>query len=147
MWESRCRRDTGPALRQAAWEKNISSSAEASARNELLLRRGSSQGRAPKNACVGGTSVNTFFSASRLPLPPPRCGNAATLSLCGPWMWASDTTPGYWAQAHTRPRCVRVDAPILPCLRGGSQKYSRNAPRAESLTARGLPLVERACGR
>jgi hypothetical protein len=60
---------------------------------------------------------------------------------------ASATTPGYSAQAHTRPRCVRVDAPILPCLRGGSQKYLRNAPRAENLSARELPLAVRACGR
>ena len=60
---------------------------------------------------------------------------------------ASATTPGYSAQAHTRPRCVRVDAPILPCLRGGSQKYLRHAPRAENLSARELPLAVRACGR
>jgi len=60
---------------------------------------------------------------------------------------ASATTPGYSAQAHTRPRCVRVDAPILPCLRGGSQKYLRHAPRTENLSARELPLAVRACVR
>jgi hypothetical protein len=60
---------------------------------------------------------------------------------------ASVTTPGYSALSHTPPRCVLVDAPILPCLRGGSQKYSHNLPRADNLSARGLPLVVRACGR
>jgi hypothetical protein len=37
------------------------------------------------NACFEGTTVNTFCAASRLPLPPPRCGNAAALPLRGPW--------------------------------------------------------------
>jgi hypothetical protein len=60
---------------------------------------------------------------------------------------ASATTPGYSAQAHTPPRSVRVDAPILPCLRGGSPKYSGQAPRAENLTARGVPLAVRGGGR
>jgi hypothetical protein len=83
--------DTGPALRQAAWEKNISSLAEASARNELLLRRGSSRGRAPKNACVGGTSVNTFFF-----------GEQAAITAAALWkrchivsLWAVDVGVGY----------------------------------------------------
>ena len=40
----------------------------------------------PQNACFEGTSVNTFCAARRLPLPPPRCGNAATLPLRGLWM-------------------------------------------------------------
>jgi hypothetical protein len=70
------------------------------------------------------------------------------LRLCvGRGCGASASTPGCSAQAHTPPRSVRVDAPILPCLRGGSQKYSGHAPRAENLTARGVPLAVRACGR
>jgi hypothetical protein len=60
---------------------------------------------------------------------------------------ASATTPGYSTQAHIPPRSVRVAAPILPCLRGGSQKYSGHAPRTESFTARGISLAIRACGR
>jgi hypothetical protein len=47
VWESRCRRDTGPVLRRAARVKDFSSPAEASARIELLLRRGSSRDGAP----------------------------------------------------------------------------------------------------
>jgi hypothetical protein len=74
LWQSRCRRDTSPVLRPAAWKKDISSSAEASARNELLLRRGSSRGRAPKNANVGGASVDTFF-----------CGKQAAVTAAALW--------------------------------------------------------------
>jgi hypothetical protein len=42
---------------------------------------------APQNACFEGISVNTFCAARRLALPPPRCGNAATLPLREPWMY------------------------------------------------------------
>jgi hypothetical protein len=59
-----------------------------------LLRRGSSRDGAPPNACFEGASVNTFCAASRLPLPPPRCGNAATLPLRGPWVYVAGYSPG-----------------------------------------------------
>ena len=95
LWESRCRRYTGPVLRRAVRAKDLSSSAEASARIELLLRRGSSRdGATPPKACFEGTSVNTFCAASRLPLTPPRCGNAVTLPLRGPWMYVVGYSPG-----------------------------------------------------
>ena len=65
---------------------------------ELLLRRGSSRDGAPPkkltNACFEGSSVNTFCAANRLSLPPPCCGNAATLPLRGPWMYVVGYSPG-----------------------------------------------------
>ena len=48
LWESRFRKDTGPVLRRAARAKDFSSPNEASARNKILLRRGSSRGRSPQ---------------------------------------------------------------------------------------------------
>jgi hypothetical protein len=49
----------------------------------------------PQNACFEGTSVvNTFCAANRLSLPPPCCGNAATLPLRGPWRYVVGYSPG-----------------------------------------------------
>jgi hypothetical protein len=62
----------------------------------IVERRGSSRdGAPPQNACFEGTSVvNTFCAANRLSLPPPCCGNAATLPLRGPWMYVVGYSPG-----------------------------------------------------
>jgi len=67
----------------AARAKDFSIPAEAPARIELLLRRGSSRGGAPKTPAL---KIH-LCAASRLPLSPPRFGNAATLTLCGPWIY------------------------------------------------------------
>jgi hypothetical protein len=52
-------------------------------------------------------SMNGCVALSRLPLPPPRCGNSAASSLRGPWM----CVVGYnsWLlgpSTHTPPRCA-----------------------------------------
>ena len=147
LWERRCRRDTGPILRREARAKESSSSVEASARIELLSAARVLAGSAPKNACFDGTSVNPFCAASRLPLPPPRSRQRCLYVS----LWAVDVgrrlQPLATRPKHTHHRSVRIDAPILPCLRDGSQKYSRHAPRAGNLRARGKPLVVRACER
>jgi hypothetical protein len=94
LWESRCRRDTGPVLRRAARVKDFSSPAEASARIGHLLRRGSLRdGAPPQNACFKSTSVSKFCAASRLPQKPPRCGKAETLPLREPWMYVAGYSP------------------------------------------------------
>jgi hypothetical protein len=101
----------------------------------------------------GCTSARFTPHAPERPFAAPlkyltRAITSRRASFCvGRGCGASASTPGCSAQAHTPPRSVRVDAPILPCLRGGSQKYSGHAPRAENLTARGVPLAVRACGR
>ena len=82
------------------------------------------------NACFEGTSVNTICAASRLPLPPPRCVNAATSSLRGPWICAVGYNP--WllgSSTHStalfsslRPHLAlfagRVAKVLAPCAEG-----------------------------
>ena len=72
----------------------------------------------PQNACFEGTSVNTFCAARRLPLPPPRCGNAATLSLCEPWMYIVGYSPEVLGLSTLSTTLCSSCALILACLRG-----------------------------
>jgi hypothetical protein len=119
LWESRCHNDTGSVLRRAARVKDFSSPAEPSARIELLLRRGSSRdGATPPKACFEGTSVNTFCAASRLPLKPLRCGNAATLPLRGPWVYVFGYSPGVLGPStHSTALCSSLRPYLGLCAR------------------------------
>jgi hypothetical protein len=75
----------------------------------------------PPNACFEGTTVNTFCAARRLPLPPPRCGNAATLPLRGPWLYVVGYSSGVLGpSAHSTALCSSL-RPHLGLFARGSR--------------------------
>ena len=89
--------------------------------SNFFLRRGSSRDGAPQNACFEATSVNTFCAARRLPLPPTRCGYAASFPLREPWMCVVGYNPGVLGPStHSTTLCSSL-CPHLGLFAQGSR--------------------------
>jgi hypothetical protein len=147
LWESRCRRETCPAFRRASRSKDFIISADASARVEPLLRRGSSRGGAIQNACYRRHVYEHVF-----------CGEQATATAAAlrrrcnfASSWVVDICLRR-QPLSTRPKRTRHCAALefapkswLVCI-GLEIKRFRLVPEPERLTAPGLPSAVRMRG-
>jgi hypothetical protein len=119
LWESRCPRDKGSVLRRAARVKGFSSPAEASARIELLLRRGSSRdGASPQTPALEVRLETRFVRRAGSRYRRRAAAKLQRFLFVGHGCMSSAIAPGYSVQAHTALRCAQVCALILACLHG-----------------------------